>query len=59
MVHFGFNNKYEHLGQFHVQNLFPGKLNLDGDLAERTLNPWFKSISRAVNLSDSAKTRFS
>ena len=29
-------------------DLFPGKLNLDGDLAERTLNPWFKSISSSM-----------
>ena len=50
---------YLNKGQFHVEGLFPGKLNFDGDLAERTLNQWFKTISRALNLNDSAKTRFS
>ena len=34
-------------GQFHVRDLFLGKLNRDDDFAERLLNPRFKSISRA------------
>ena len=34
-------------GQFHVRDLFLGKLNSDDDFSERLLNPLFKSISRA------------
>ena len=34
-------------GQFHVRDLFLGKLNSYNDFAERLLNPLFKSISRA------------
>ena len=45
--------------QLHVHDLFPGKLNPGGDLIERILNPWFKPISRALNLHDLAKPRFS
>ena len=39
-------------------NLY-GKLNLYGDLAEQTLNPWFKSILGALKLYDSDNSRFS
>ena len=38
---------YYTMGQFHVRDLFLGKLNSDDDFAERLLNPWFNSISRA------------
>ena len=34
-------------GQFHVCDLFLGKLNSDDGFAERLLNPRFKSISCA------------
>ena len=34
-------------GQFHVRDLFLGKLNSDDDFAERLLNPRFNSISSA------------
>ena len=34
-------------GQFHVRDLFLGKLNSDDDFADRLLNPPVKSISRA------------
>ena len=34
-------------GQFHVRDLFLGKLISDDDFAERLLNPQFNSISRA------------
>ena len=42
-AHPGYNAK----GQFHVRDLFLGKLNGDDDFAERLLNPRFNSISRA------------
>ena len=35
------------LGQFHVRDLFLGKIHSDDGFAERLLNARFKSISRA------------
>ena len=41
------NSTCKTMGQFHVRDLFLGKLNSDDGFAERLLNPRFISIPRA------------